>query len=1002
MLSVKNVSKTYRPKKGQAVKALQNVSVDFEDRGLVFVLGKSGSGKSTMLNVIGGLDSFDAGEIIIKGKSSKDFSGSDFDAYRNTFLGFIFQEYNILNDFNLEQNIELALQLQGRKRDDAAISKLLADVDLDGLQRRKVNELSGGQKQRIAIARALIKNPEIILADEPTGALDSATGIAIFDTLKELAKDKLVICVSHDREFAEEYGDRIIVMKDGKVLEDVKKTHAAPKNISENVKNVNDKAVLIKRGKEITDAEVKKIAEQIKAADGEVIITIDKKDSAEVRKTLRFDKDGNSEAFSPVKNTDLKIKEYNGRDLKLIKSHFSLGKAFKMGASATRKHPIRLIMTVLLASVSLVLFGVSATIGGYNRHQSMYDSITQAGNPTMFLTSDYNYKFAQSNGIEESSNGYGNSLHAFTEKEYENLKKLNPNIKMLPIIAQPNPSGYEAFTNNVFQFAKSINDYNAAYYMATKPNGKVVATDENKADFGLTLLAGEFPDTDAEVAITDYQYDMFTIVGYKIVDSNGMEGEKTQPDDITSASVMVGKTLRINGKIYTISGVVNTGYKTSDYKQLRDYATGEAKSDGNGGMADYMLQNAIRVMQQGSLSNALFFTQAGADTVPVESSYSNYYCMNINGSSAHLDESYVVKTLPVDDADTITYRTGESQASASGVVLGASGFSGALNIAGITSYWSSQNVYCPSQYNYQTSSYEYDSLIFFGEEYEFSDYDASTLAAELNEQLQEWFDEIDKVRIYPQSYNGSYNKLPEIKVIGITLDVNKIAELAYTTPSFVNSYGNQNSGAWYLPSEAAFNALTPAEAEKGTINSIAVKLTGDKKTDIAFLKSIIVPNPETAYYAGLKNQFSSIFDEFNGMIDELAKIFMYIAIAFAVFAALMMMNFIASSIVYKRREIGILRALGAKKSDVFSIFFSEALIICMINFVIAIVGTFTAVFFINKGTKAALGMPIQLLSFGFLQIIMVFGLALLVAWLGSLLPVWKIARKKPIDAINNR
>ncbi|MDD3127494.1 MAG: ABC transporter ATP-binding protein, partial [Candidatus Izemoplasmatales bacterium] len=235
MLSLKGVYKTYRPKKGIPVKALVNVSVDFQEKGLVFILGKSGSGKSTMLNIIGGLDKADHGEIIIKGKSSNQFKNSDFDNYRNTFVGFVFQEYNLLNDFNIGKNIALALELQGKKSDKAVIEDILSKVDLVGYENRKVNELSGGQKQRVAIARALIKQPEIILADEPTGALDSVTGHQVFDILRKLGQEKLVIVVSHDRETAEEYADRIIEMKDGEIVSDTSKATVPSEEIAPGV-----------------------------------------------------------------------------------------------------------------------------------------------------------------------------------------------------------------------------------------------------------------------------------------------------------------------------------------------------------------------------------------------------------------------------------------------------------------------------------------------------------------------------------------------------------------------------------------------------------------------------------------------------------------------------------------------------------------------------------------------------------------------------------------------
>ena len=205
MLVVRNLKKIYKTKKGADVHALDGVTLQFPEKGMVFLLGKSGSGKSTLLNVCGGLDAPTDGEIIVKGRSSKDFTQSDFDSYRNTYVGFIFQEYNILNEFSVEDNIALALELQGKPKDKKAVAELLKQVDLEGYAKRKPNTLSGGQKQRIAIARALVKSPEIIMADEPTGALDSNTGKQVFETLKKLSKDKLVLVVSHDREFAEQY-----------------------------------------------------------------------------------------------------------------------------------------------------------------------------------------------------------------------------------------------------------------------------------------------------------------------------------------------------------------------------------------------------------------------------------------------------------------------------------------------------------------------------------------------------------------------------------------------------------------------------------------------------------------------------------------------------------------------------------------------------------------------------------------------------------------------------
>lgn len=245
MIELKNIVKNYKSKKGKKTKALDNVSLSFDNKGMTFILGKSGSGKSTLLNVLGGLDKYDDGEMLILGKSSKDFTNADFDSYRNTYIGFIFQEFNILEDYDVYENISLALELQQKKVTDEEIDELLEKLELKPLKYRKINELSGGQKQRVAIARALIKNPKIILADEPTGNLDSETGLQVMNLLKEISKEKLVTIVSHDEEFANKYGDRIIEIKDGRVIKDTKEVKTKEK---ENAYKIVKSHLPLKRG----------------------------------------------------------------------------------------------------------------------------------------------------------------------------------------------------------------------------------------------------------------------------------------------------------------------------------------------------------------------------------------------------------------------------------------------------------------------------------------------------------------------------------------------------------------------------------------------------------------------------------------------------------------------------------------------------------------------------------------------------------------------------------
>ena len=221
MLEIKKITKTYETA-GFKQKALDEVSINFRTSEFASILGPSGSGKTTLLNVIGGLDHYDSGDLIINETSTKKYKDRDWDTYRNHRIGFVFQSYNLILHQSVLSNVELALTLSGvskRERKRRA-KKALEKVGLEKHINKKPTELSGGQMQRVAIARALVNDPEILLADEPTGALDSETSIQIMNLLKEIAKDKLVIMVTHNSELAETYSTRIVKLKDGKIIDD--------------------------------------------------------------------------------------------------------------------------------------------------------------------------------------------------------------------------------------------------------------------------------------------------------------------------------------------------------------------------------------------------------------------------------------------------------------------------------------------------------------------------------------------------------------------------------------------------------------------------------------------------------------------------------------------------------------------------------------------------------------------------------------------------------------
>ena len=221
MLKLKNIKKTY-VSGDEKVEALKGINMEFRKSEFVSILGQSGCGKTTLLNIIGGLDRYTSGDLIINGKSTKDFKDRDWDAYRNYSVGFVFQSYNLIGHQTVLSNVELALTISGvsRKERKQRAIKALEEVGLKEQIHKRPNQLSGGQMQRVAIARALVNNPDIILADEPTGALDTKTSVQVMEILKKISKDKLIIMVTHNPELAEKYSSRIIKILDGKITDD--------------------------------------------------------------------------------------------------------------------------------------------------------------------------------------------------------------------------------------------------------------------------------------------------------------------------------------------------------------------------------------------------------------------------------------------------------------------------------------------------------------------------------------------------------------------------------------------------------------------------------------------------------------------------------------------------------------------------------------------------------------------------------------------------------------
>ncbi len=1204
MLEIRNVTKVYRSKSGTEVRALDDVSMTFSDTGMVFVLGKSGSGKSTLLNVIGGLDGCDSGEFIIKGKSSKQFAGSDFDAYRNTFIGFIFQEYNILDDFTVGANIGLALELQGKKADNAKISEILREVDLLDYAKRKPNELSGGQKQRVAIARALVKDPEIIMADEPTGALDSNTGKQIFDTLKELSKKKLVIVVSHDRDFAERYGDRIIEMKDGKIFSDVTRHAVSAEAVSDGILKMTDNLLRIEKGYQLTAKDVEMINEYLRTRESDILISSDSRLNAGVRSAAGIAEDNTSSVFDATdEKKDVKKKDYTGTKTKFIRSRLPMKNALKMGGSSLGHKKFRLVVTVFLSLIAFALFGFADTMGAYNKCRAAVESIQ-----------DSNVRYAAySLGVRETykyPDGKSHHYYSNTSMNETDIKYLKDKLgtDFIPVFNGTSDTYSSISISSMLQGSTYVEDaYQSVLY------GFVAPTETQISGLGYSIT-GTLPSEKNEVAISKLVYEMLNANGF--VNDNYDESVKAGSltmDAGGSQNSIIGKhlSLNLNGMrfSYKITAVIDTGF---DYDRYAKYIPSEDDQQIDGGedagLADMIMRMELENALRYGFHNLAFVSSEGLEALEDSIVIYNYdfigTSMNWNVVIRSDDEHGGMEVLwlnNVSDSSALADVTvkwldgvertqlGDKELVVSSDILNQVNDSADLSelVNGMIreefgSYWKEEydkswlgEVFAYAALDEEIDRYfdtykteamnrvgwegmtDEELRVIWRDNYEYvceniencpmKSRDELIIAKArpiveklLGETLSKLinFDAIKASNAYTDYLNNftqgtvSSSYLSDMAInlyaygeaytqgakiyddelfkayvfdrygyeeehwaeIGTSEKCRLASEIIseylrnsrYNTRDMVfipemkpefGVGGGDSSGYipnvdktyddFSVPSRDRFFALTGGSLEQ-LMESFYVRITDywegePKETDYKDFKIVGVyedlPNQQLvisdtiytmheefcvehniakheryphesgsyAYVLGvmpqdedailrmvelsydeseglkfsLQNQVMNTLGNFNDFIEIGAKVFLYVGIGFAVFSALMLMNFISVSISYKRREIGILRAVGARSSDVFKIFFCEAFMIALINYFLSLAATITAVTVFNTIVRNQ-GLNVTLLNFGVRQVILMFAISLFVAAAASFLPVWNIARRKPIDAIKNK
>lgn len=851
MIELKNVCKTYKSKKGADTKALRDVSLSFDDCGMTFILGKSGSGKSTLLNILGGLDTYDSGDMLILGKSSKDFKGCDFDSYRNTYVGFVFQEFNILEDYDVYDNIVLALELQKKDKDEKTIENLLERLELTNLKHRKVNELSGGQKQRVAIARALIKNPKIILADEPTGNLDSKTSHQVMDLLKEISCEKLVIVVSHDVESSQKYADRIIEIKDGTVVSDTR-----PSNNS--------------KGK---------------------------------------------------------------NEYKTIKSSLPTDKSFKLGVGSLKHKKLKLIFTIFLTVCTLLFLSITDTLSSYNLEKVHAK-----------LLIDKNEEFVQIEKYKYYGDGYNNKDKL--ELREEDIKDINKRLNSDTYKVYDIQDAFMSMSVSSLLRLDTSKIYSNNYFL-TSLYPEVVEADNIKSIIDENIIGRE-PKASNEIVISSYLADQIIYAGARVYEDLGEFSSGYYMPKNYEELVNSNKTFYFGskGKV-KIVGVID--YDLDKYQFMRDTEFDDYTKE-QSQLYDELILKSVNVY------NKIYANTNFIDNIEFEEDNeldaNNQYKLEMKEVD-FLEEGLYIGPAILNKE--IEYFDGEQWKKTSSL----KDDEVVVNIMGLSLY----NGYSTALNSYLEKHSGEDTKENL-EKLFFANYIKEYDLIGKNLSLKIWTGRGEKSSDPDFSYDS-------FKVVGL---------IGYSENSSYNHYFGRGMLEEYKRKTVVNNSLlVPIKNEAETRKILS---------DFSYKDTL---SAASTYSMEVLNLM--------GIINVFKKVGLYISIVLLVFTIFLISNFVITSITYRKKEIGVLRALGAKTNDIVKIFLWEGIALALISAVITSILLVVVTNALNVLIMDEASLILTPFILGIRQFVMIFLLVFVVVIVASILPINRISRMKPIDAI---
>lgn len=867
MIELKNIKKNYKNQK-VTTEVLKGINLKLGERGITFILGKSGSGKSTLLNILGGLDNYTSGDLIINGKSTKTFTEKNWDAYRNTYMGFVFQEYNLLDNYTVEDNIKLAMELQHKKCSNKEISEVLKLVELEGLSKRKTNELSGGQKQRIAIARALIKNPEIILADEPTGNLDKETSRQIFEILKKLSKDKLIVIVSHDEESARKYADRIVRIEDGLIISD------------DNTEKIENKSKFM-----------------------------------------------------------------------LVDAKLPFFYTMKMGLGNLFHKKFRLLFSVLLITLCLICFGTSISCLDFDINDAYLKTFEKNGSTEVYLTkykSNLDYEKVMINQLKSA---FGSDAVVLPETLELNQSFVTEANQKTGLVWNEEYSVTNNFSNLEWTYSSEAGDSAMLYfYIGNTPTAKTIKLVKyNEQLLNDYNLIGTKPVNDDEIVINSFIADQIIYAG---IDSKTTKNASTSTvyKPLSYEQIIKdGLYLNFGDMMYVkVTGIVDYSKYLEKYDQLKKTKTAtywDLSNNGDSSFLDKQYNDLIK--DGGSFLSRVYVTNDFITKIATKEE-------NVSNSLSKIiynDKEYLINEFGYINKDIDVYTS-------SGLIK-----KNSLNSNEIVINLNTLNAITNGDY-----------------ENKFEEYLENT--ENVNQQAF--------LENYLKS-NGIIGKKVKSGINNNKLYYDLINFTEYDIVGVVDDKLDFNF--IYYSKEVMSKLIT----DNLKLERVYTKV--DKVTD---LQNIIKYYPITNSNVISSSEYSKELIINIGVSALLKLIGKYGTIFFFIFSVIILMNFITNSIKYRKKEIGILRAIGCKRMDILKIFIYEVLMLMIICLVLSFIFIPEIVISVNSGIIRTLNTQVDIMHFGLLQMICVGVIMLVISIFASIMPIKRVTKMKPIDAILDR